>query len=268
MVGWWGTWWGGGVDRTYRWSAERRDGRRENEALDGLGEHGLVDHRDRGLEVVAVVEPTDIVREALGGVGGQVVDVVEGAVLLEQLCDGVGVFQVDLRSGGFVGLIGGLVAYPLVGCMVVVGGLVGWLVTGVGLAGYVGRGSWAGGPLGTHVHERCRLWNIAEEATAQIIDRNGLKTELVGAVVSHMRGDEASSTRHEHARLLAVVEGDMALADLCGDVGERPRLSVPPVVSLCRAIVPSCRSKVRASRSPQAPSARRYGYGNHEVWSK
>ena len=54
------------------------------------------------------------------------VNVVEGAVLLEQLCDGVGVFQVDLRSGGLVGLFGGLVAYPLVGCMVGVGGLGGW----------------------------------------------------------------------------------------------------------------------------------------------
>ena len=104
----------------------------------------------------------------------------------------------------------------------------------------------------THVHECCRLWNIAEEATAQIIDRNGLKTELVRAVVSHMRGDEASSTRHEHARLLAVVEGGVTLADLGGDVGERPRLSEPPVVPLCRAVVPSCRSKVRASRRHQA----------------
>jgi len=78
-----------------------RDRAREDEAL-AIAQHRLVDEVDRGLEVRAVVVGADEVRQPLGRIGAQVVDVVKPAVA-PQRRDEVGVAQVALDPAGSVG---------------------------------------------------------------------------------------------------------------------------------------------------------------------
>mmetsp|Transcript_19797 Transcript_19797/g.42108 ORF Transcript_19797/g.42108 Transcript_19797/m.42108 type:complete len:228 (+) Transcript_19797:1238-1921(+) len=64
--------------------SERSNRRGEHEALDTAHDR-LVDQLNSGLQVVAVVEPSNEMRKPLGCVCCQMVDIVEGAVLGEKL---------------------------------------------------------------------------------------------------------------------------------------------------------------------------------------